>query len=212
MNMMARITPEAIGLKSRLIDGGDLDQARLEKGWTATRTRVAIALFNSGLSAREVAAEIGGVSRNAVIGKVHRSEAVDPQRKLPLGSTEQCTGIRQQRKPRKRRRVHERGPMVRVKAMPKEPKEAPPPIVDAQIPMAQRRTLEQLDNGCCHWPVGDPRSADFFFCGAPKPDDPDQPYCAAHRFRSLQPASVGPRRNIAAFASAAPGALWRSVR
>lgn len=204
MNMIARVDPQSIRLMRKLAVDGVIDQARREKGWTATRTQVALALFNSGLSAREVANEIGGVSRNGVIGKVHRSEAIDPQRKLPRGSNDKAKGQRQP----PTRRTHERGALVRPKPPARE-KPIPPNVVDAQIPESQRRTLDQLGNCVCHWPVGDPREPGFFFCGAPKVNDEDIPYCRSHQFRSRRH-DVGRRVPAgAAFVNASPNAPWR---
>ncbi|MGW1423643.1 GcrA family cell cycle regulator [Bradyrhizobium manausense] len=191
---------------ARLDKAGDLDKARRERGWTETRTRVATALYNCGLSAREVACEIGGgISRNAVIGKIHRGELGDPQRKLPRRSTDQARGVRQPRQ----QQSHDRGSLVRVKARAKE-QPIPPNVIDTQISIEQRRSLAQLDNTCCHWPVGDPREAEFFFCGAPKANDEDLPYCASHQFRSRLPGSDRARSNPAAFISAGPNASWRT--
>jgi GcrA cell cycle regulator len=54
--------------------------------------------------------------------------------------------------------------------------------VDADIPLPQRRSLLELDRHACRWPIGDPRSPDFLFCGA-KPRR-GKPYCAAHCARA----------------------------
>jgi hypothetical protein len=56
------------------------------------------------------------------------------------------------------------------------------PGIDAAIPHAQRRSLLELTDDTCRWPVGDPCAADFFFCGAPPL--PGKPYCAAHCARA----------------------------
>lgn len=186
------------------IAAGDLDQARREKGWTETRTRVALALFNSGLSAKQVAGEIGGVSRNGVIGKVHRSGLSEANRKASRAAG--------QARARRRRTVPEasaREPAARIKLLPKE---APPPpdIIDQQIPVEQRRTLAQLDSACCHWPVGDPQAPDFFFCGAAKANDDGIPYCPSHLIRSRQ-RDVRPCKPAgAAFLNTGPSAPWRT--
>lgn len=190
---------------SRLdIETGDLDQARREKGWTATRTRVAAALFNSGLSAKEVAGEIGGVSRNGVIGKMHREGLSEANRKASRAAG--------QARARRRRSVSEasaREPAARIKLPPKDAT-PPPSIIDQQIPIEQRRTLDQLDNSCCHWPVGDPRDAEFFFCGAPKANDENIPYCRPHFDRSQQRETRPRKPQGAAFVNAGPGAAWRA--
>jgi GcrA cell cycle regulator len=52
------------------------------------------------------------------------------------------------------------------------------PLVDADIPTAQRRGLLDLDGSACCWPVGDPSFSEFFFCGAHRLAG--KPYCALH--------------------------------
>lgn len=186
------------------IAAGDLDQARREKGWTATRTRVALALFNSGLSAKEVAGELGGVSRNAVIGKVHRSGLSEENRKASRAAGQARAKRRQSTIDAAARR-----PVGRRSVLPKE---APPPpsVIDQQIPVEQRRTLIQLDNACCHWPVGDPQSGGFFFCGAPKANDEGIPYCPSHLVRSRHRDERPRKAAGAAFLNTGPGAPWRA--
>lgn len=181
---------------------GDLDQARSEKGWTAARTRVALALFNSGLSAAQVAGEIGGVSRNAVIGKVHRSGLSEANRKKSRAAG--------QARAKRRQRTTDAAARRPVKQQPPKEVSLPPSIIDQQIPQEQRRTLSQLDNACCHWPVGDPRDDDFFFCGAPKANDESVPYCRSHLLRSQQ-RDWKPRKPLgAAFVNSGPNAPWRA--
>ena len=65
--------------------------------------------------------------------------------------------------------------------------EAEPELVEAVIPLEQRRTLVQLTDATCRWPVGDPGSADFFFCGGQTKED--GPYCTHHSRVAYQPAA-----------------------
>ena len=67
------------------------------------------------------------------------------------------------------------------------------PLTDAGIPFSQRRSLLELSERTCRWPVGDPGSAAFFYCGA----EPvaGKPYCAAHCARAYRPPDdATPRR------------------
>lgn len=127
------------------------------------------------VTARQIARELE-VSRNAVLGMVHRL-------KLP---THKKSGI--QRKPRAPRRVGGRkamrsaGIQHRIVVRLHEPE--PTPVDDAAIPFGQRRTLLELTNHTCRWPVGD--GADVFFCGAPADLTKGQPYCPAHTMRAYQ--------------------------
>jgi GcrA cell cycle regulator len=63
--------------------------------------------------------------------------------------------------------------------------ERPVPIDDAAIPEAQRKTLMQLTNKCCHWPVGEVGEPGFFFCGGDAVAG--LPYCHGHALRAYRP-------------------------
>jgi GcrA cell cycle regulator len=65
--------------------------------------------------------------------------------------------------------------------------EATPELIDNIIPIGQRRTLLELTEQTCRWPIGDPGSGDFFFCGG----NPigGLPYCAYHSRVAYQAAS-----------------------
>jgi GcrA cell cycle regulator len=65
--------------------------------------------------------------------------------------------------------------------------EAEPEPELLEIPVEQRKTLLQLSERTCHWPVGDPSGPDFFFCGGDSAED--QPYCSFHCRVAYQPAS-----------------------
>lgn len=103
-----------------------------------------------------------GCSRNAVVGRAHRLK-LDP---LPRGGDWRIVNTP--------RRVKAKKP----KAVKPEKVLPPPRINDAQIPLDQRKTLIELEEHHCRWPVGDPREPGFFFCGAAKMED--SAYCAGH--------------------------------
>jgi GcrA cell cycle regulator len=64
----------------------------------------------------------------------------------------------------------------------------PDPIsYDNVVPMSQRLSLLELNEATCHWPVGDPSSPEFFFCGGKALAG--LPYCAHHSRVAYQPAS-----------------------
>jgi GcrA cell cycle regulator len=67
-----------------------------------------------------------------------------------------------------------------------EPQAEPEPeLVDNVIPLSQRCTILELNESTCHWPVGDPGTADFYFCGGKAVTG--QPYCAFHCRIAYQP-------------------------
>jgi GcrA cell cycle regulator len=65
--------------------------------------------------------------------------------------------------------------------------EAEPVTYDNVVPMSQRLSLLELNEATCHWPVGDPSSPDFFFCGGKALAG--LPYCAQHSRVAYQPAA-----------------------
>ena len=146
--------------------------------WTDERVELLKKLWADGLSASQIAGELGGITRNAVIGKVHRL-GLSGRAKSPSAP-----------RPRKART----GGMMRVPrtamrgntalAYDYEPEPEPELI---EIPVEQRKTLLQLNEKTCHWPIGDPGSPEFFFCGGETVND--LPYCSYHSRVAYQPAN-----------------------
>lgn len=197
--------------------------------WTDERVEQLKKMWGEGLSASQIAKELGGVTRNAVIGKVHR-----------LGlSNRTAGGSAAEAKPAK--------PAAKAKpAKPAAPKAAAKPAAEtakpaaaassnnaassddddspAPIPMsaarraiipagqplppqpsaneidpealarvsevektAKRLNLMELTERTCKWPVGDPATDDFWFCGLPS--EAGKPYCEAHVGVAFQPMS-----------------------
>ena len=151
--------------------------------WTDERVELLKKLWSDGLSASQIAAELGGITRNAVIGKVHR---------LGLSGRAKSTSAGAPR-PRKARtsshmlrigRGAIRGNTALAQAYEVEV-EAEPELIDNIIPIGQRRTILELNEQTCRWPVGDPGSGDFFFCGGNTVSG--LPYCAYHSRVAYQP-------------------------
>ncbi|WP_135210388.1 GcrA family cell cycle regulator [Vitreimonas flagellata] len=148
-----------------------------EIGWTAERIATLGKLWSEGLSSGEIARALGGVTRNAVIGKVHR---------LGLGARVARVGGRANggaRPKRATRAVVMKAPRVNPKPAKLSPGEelarvrALRPI---EIDGAPRSALTLRYIGECKFGIGDPRcDADFAFCG--RATDGTQVYCAEHR-------------------------------
>lgn len=165
--------------------------SNIATSWTDERVELLKKLWADDLSCSQIAAELGGITRNAVIGKITR---LGLQRRARVRSTPRP----RIRKPHIERaiRIHDRrvfGPplvetvnLVEV-VMPEDIE-----IVDNIIPVGQRRTLLQLTEETCRWPIGDPGSADFFFCGGTSDNIQGRPYCGYHSRVAYQPA--GDRR------------------
>jgi GcrA cell cycle regulator len=150
-------------------------------GWTEERVELLKKLWADGLSASQIAAELGGITRNAVIGKVHRL-GLSGRAKSPSSSSPRP------RKPRSSShmmRVPRGGGIRGNTALAYDYAEPEPELIE--IPIEQRKSLLQLTEATCHWPVGDPGSADFFFCGGEANEG--SPYCTYHSRVAYQPAS-----------------------
>jgi GcrA cell cycle regulator len=153
--------------------------------WTDERVELLKKLWADGLSASQIAAELGGITRNAVIGKVHR---------LGLSGRAKSTSnaaprTRKARSPSHMLRIPRssiRGNTALAHAYEIEV-EAEPGMVENVIPIGQRRTILELNEQTCRWPVGDPSAGDFFFCGGNTVTG--LPYCAYHSRVAYQPAS-----------------------
>ncbi|WP_395675236.1 GcrA family cell cycle regulator [Inquilinus sp.] len=141
--------------------------------WTDERVTQLRQLWGNGKSASEIAEILGGVSRNAVIGKAHRLELSG--RPSPIKRKED---------------EEEEAVVVAV--------ETAAPAAVAKVPARpapERKsggaTILNLTERMCKWPIGDPRDKDFHFCG--KAAHGNLPYCAEHAAIAYQP--PGKRRD-----------------
>jgi GcrA cell cycle regulator len=158
--------------------------------WTDERVELLKKLWSDGLSASAIAAELGSVTRNAVIGKVHR---------LGLSGRAKAAAPPQPRRPKPTRAPSHpmrttafiRGNTVLapdlapvVDAEP-QPIAEHRPVEDVIIPMSERVTIMELREQMCRWPLGDPGREDFRFCGGRIA--PGGPYCGHHAAIAYQP-------------------------
>ncbi len=144
-------------------------------------------LWSDGLSASQIAVQLGGgVSRNAVIGKVHR--LCLSGRAKPAAS-----GPRPPRKPRPAAVPprHPRAFIAGNTALKVQPQPAPRrapapvPIEDLVVPISLNVALVALNDQMCKWPIGDPGAEGFHFCGHRNFNG--LPYCEYHARLAYQP-------------------------
>ncbi|MGO4713109.1 GcrA family cell cycle regulator [Bradyrhizobium sp. 2TAF24] len=152
-------------------------------GWTDDRVEQLKKLWEAGLSASQIAAELGNITRNAVIGKVHRL-GLSGRAKSPSSAAPRQRKARPAQHMMRISRPMSRGNTALAHAFEVEPD---PVTYDNVVPMSQRLSLLELTEATCHWPVGDPGSNDFFFCGGKALTG--LPYCAHHSRVAYQPAS-----------------------
>ncbi len=171
----------------------DADRKKKKPTWTEERVARLRELWAEGLSASEIARELGGVTRNAVIGKVHRLRL---ERRAP---SRRGTAAKNARPapPSRRRPPAVSGtaalkpePEAAQKAMPApKPRRArlvfPPPPAEGRI-----KDIMKLTRHTCRWPIGDPGEEGFAYCGAQV--SAGHPYCEHHARMAYQ--SSGDRR------------------
>ena len=149
--------------------------------WNDERVDLLSKLWLEGRSASQIAAELGqGVTRNAVIGKVHR---------LGLsGRVKVATPVAAARlRPRPAQKPEERQPLPPVDQGAGTGVALPVVRAAAEvvIPFSTRVTIMDLRDTMCRWPLGDPTSAEFRYCGSR--NGALGPYCEDHARLAFQP-------------------------
>ena len=151
--------------------------------WTDERVELLKKLWSEGLSASQIAGRLGGVTRNAVIGKVHR-----------LGLSGRATSSRssvprRNHAPRQNRTPSltfgTRGNVALKPTYEAEFVPTPAPIEELVIPLHERASILTLKESMCRWPIGDPSEENFYFCGRKKVGP--IPYCEHHARMAYQP-------------------------
>jgi len=187
--------------------------------WNDERVELLKKMWGEGQSASQIAKELGGVTRNAVIGKVHRlglsnrnggggsSASADAKAKAASKTAAAKPAAKA-----KAKAAAQPAPAAK-----EEPAASPAPVVTRIKPIipagqplppqpsaneidpkalakvnevekkAKRLNLMELTSRTCKWPVGDPATDDFWFCGLPV--QAGKPYCEAHVGVAFQPMS-----------------------
>lgn len=175
--------------------------------WTNERVELLKKLWGDGLSASQIAGELGGVTRNAVIGKVHRlglsgraktATTSKPRRPRNTASSSPAAVKRPTTQPQSQGSAALK--MDPTPAPIAEARPAPEPVAELVIPISQRATILTLTERTCKWPIGDPATDDFYFCG--RQSDAGSPYCAHHSKIAYQPVADRRRDRTKAIARA----------
>ncbi len=176
--------------------------------WTDERGELLKKMWSEGQSASQIAKELGGVTRNAVIGKVHRlglSNRAGAQPAKPMKEKEKpveaaaaapepaMAAPAEEAAPPERPLPPSRKPIIPAgQPLPPQPSaneispEALATVREVEK-KAKKLTLMELTERTCKWPVGDPATEDFWFCGLPV--QAGKPYCEAHVGVAFQPMS-----------------------
>lgn len=164
--------------------------------WTDERVERLRELWAEGLTASQIATSLGGVSRNAVIGKVHRlglsNRSGTEKQPEPEAEAEEPVELK-----KKEAAAPAEAPVEEPKAQAEEPTIEQSEQEDVINPVmalaaeversARKLSLLELNERTCKWPIGDPSTDDFYFCGLPCAVD--KPYCSAHVAVAYQPMS-----------------------
>ena len=186
--------------------------------WSDERVAVLKKMWLEGNSASEIAKELGNITRNAVIGKVHRlglSNRDTNVSKAGVTAEKSIKGLKRGRPPKINKEPKKRGRPQKI-TQPKDlndtPLERGKPISasgttersnDSRLEVvsdlseetlkdllkvemkSKKISLMDLTERTCKWPIGDPATDEFWFCGHEA--EPGKPYCKTHISIAFQP-------------------------
>ncbi|MFQ6552987.1 GcrA family cell cycle regulator [Aestuariibius insulae] len=177
--------------------------------WTDERVETLKRMWSEGQSASQIAKELGGVTRNAVIGKVHRLGLSNRAGATPAAPVKEKAAPKPAAQPARAQTAEQTkaktdpDPVIPMSAarraiIPAGQPLPPQPSANEISPEAlakvsevekgsKKISLMELTERTCKWPVGDPATDDFWFCGLPVQQG--KPYCEAHVGVAFQPMS-----------------------
>ena len=135
--------------------------------WTEEKVAKLKTLWGKGNTASQIAEILGGVSRNAVIGKAHR---LNLSGKFITKKVSNCTQVNKLKNSNTRKT--KRG---KFKSL----------IIEKDFEPENPKQLEELDENSCKWPIGHPNEKNFYFCG--RTSLKDFSYCKLHMLYAFQP-------------------------
>jgi len=177
--------------------------------WTEDRVEKLKFMWTAGNSASQIAKELGGVTRNAVIGKVHRLGLSNRAGSIKTKSDKLAS--RTSKKSRTKisspkiktvidTHIPEKNAIIPMRKPILTPGQPLPPQPSAnEISPEALATVKEVEKGAkklslleltektCKWPIGDPATDDFWFCGLTTQSG--KPYCDAHVGVAFQPVS-----------------------
>jgi len=149
--------------------------------WTDERVETLKKLWTEGHSASQIANQLGGVSRNAVIGKVHRLGLSG--RSTPSRPVKRPPALARP-KPRAATATPASGKEDAAPATSRGQKRRGEPLAPLPLDDGETASVLTLRESMCKWPIGDPADSSFAFCGRKASCGP---YCAEHASVAFQP-------------------------
>ena len=138
--------------------------------WTEEKVAKLKELWGKGSTASQIAEIIGGISRNAVIGKAHRLNLSAKIKTRNYSEAPKSLQTNDQDGVFKKR-----GRRNKFKSL----------IIESDFEPENPKQLEELDENVCKWPIGHPNEASFYFCG--RKSLKDFSYCKLHLLYAFQP-------------------------
>ena len=138
--------------------------------WTEEKVNKLKELWGKGKTASQIAEVIGGITRNAVIGKAHRLN-LSAKIKTRATSSKENINVSEDNRDNKIKR----GRRSKFKSL----------IIEKDFEPENPKQLEELDENSCKWPIGHPDEKSFYFCG--RTSLKDFSYCKLHLLYAYQP-------------------------
>ena len=138
--------------------------------WNEEKVSKLKELWGKGNTASQIAEIIGGISRNAVIGKAHRLNLSSKIKTRNTSSSQNLSNNSEENNSRQKQ-----GGKSKFKSL----------LIESDFEPENPKKLEELDESSCKWPVGHPEEVSFYFCG--RSSLKDFSYCKLHLLYAYQP-------------------------